>query len=113
MPEHQSQLDVEAIRGDFPILSRVINGNPLVYLDSTATSQKPKQVIDTLADFYRTSNANVHRGIYTLSEESTAAYEGARDKTAEFINASSSSEIIFTRNTTESLNLLALRVAGP
>ncbi len=107
MPDHPPQLDVEAIRGDFPILSRVINGNPIVYLDSTATSQKPKQVIDALADFYRTSNANVHRGIYTLSEESTAAYEGARDKTASFINAAEPAEIIFTRNTTESLNLLA------
>ncbi len=107
MPDHSSQLDVESIRGDFPILSRVINGNPIVYLDSTATSQKPKQVIDALADFYRTSNANVHRGIYTLSEESTAAYEGARDKTASFINAAEPAEIIFTRNTTESLNLLA------
>lgn len=107
MPDHPSQLDVEAIRGDFPILARIINGSPLVYLDSTATSQKPKQVIDALADFYRTSNANVHRGIYTLSEESTAAYEGTRAKTASFINAESSGEIIFTRNTTESLNLLA------
>ena len=107
MPDHPAQIDVEAVRGDFPILSRVINGSPIVYLDSTATSQKPKQVIDALADFYRTSNANVHRGIYTLSEESTAAYEGAREKTAAFINADSSSEIIFTRNTTESLNLIA------
>ena len=107
MSDQSSKLDVEAVRGDFPILSRVINGHPIVYLDSTATSQKPNQVIDALSDFYRTSNANVHRGIYTLSEESTAAYEGAREKTATFINAASTSEIIFTRNTTESLNLLA------
>ncbi len=107
MSENSSQVDVEAVRGDFPILSRVINGNSLVYLDSAATSQKPSQVIDALADFYRTSNANVHRGIYTLSEESTRAYETAREKTATFINAASSSEIIFTRNTTESLNLIA------
>ena len=107
MPDSGMSLDVEAVRGDFPILSRVINGSPLVYLDSTATSQKPSRVIDALADFYRTSNANVHRGIYTLAEESTAAYEGARAKTAAFINASSSDEIVFTRNTTESLNLIA------
>ena len=68
MPDSHSHLDAEAVRGDFPILSRIINGHAIVYLDSTATSQKPKQVIDALADFYRTSNANVHRGIYTLSE---------------------------------------------
>ncbi len=107
MSDPPKGLDVEAVRRDFPILSRVINDKPLVYLDSAATSQKPSRVIDALADFYRTSNANVHRGIYTLSEESTLAYETAREKTAAFINAASSAEIVFTRNTTESLNLIA------
>ena len=107
MADRSPRLDIDAIRGDFPILSRIIHGNPLTYLDSTATAQKPRQVIDTLVDFYSTTNANVHRGIYTLSEESTAAYEGAREKTASFINAASETEIVFTRNTTESLNLLA------
>jgi cysteine desulfurase/selenocysteine lyase len=100
-------LDVAAIRRDFPILSREIRGHPLVYLDSTATSQKPEVVIEALADFYRTSNANVHRGVYSLSEESTAAYELTRDKVANFVGASSSNQIVFTRNTTESLNLVA------
>ena len=107
MADRSPRLDIDAIREDFPILSRIIHGNPLTYLDSTATAQKPRQVIDTLVDFYSTTNANVHRGIYTLSEESTAAYEGAREKTASFINAASETEIVFTRNTTESLNLLA------
>ena len=107
MADRSPRLDIDAIRGDFPILSRIIHGNPLTYLDSTATAQKPRQVIDTLVNFYSTTNANVHRGIYTLSEESTAAYEGAREKTASFINAASETEIVFTRNTTESLNLLA------
>ena len=100
-------LDVDAIRRDFPILSRVIRGRPLVYLDSTATSQKPEVVIEALANFYRTSNANVHRGVYSLSEESTAAYESTRQKVSQFIGAESSDQIIFTRNTTESLNLVA------
>ena len=100
-------LNVEAVRRDFPIMSRRIHDKPLVYLDSAATSQKPAAVIDALADFYRTSNANVHRGIYTLSEESTLAYETAREKVASFIGASSTEEIVFTRNTTESINLIA------
>ena len=107
MTDLNSQLDVDAIRRDFPILARTVHGKPLVYLDSAATSQKPNHVIDTLANFYRTSNANVHRGIYTLSEEATLAYETAREKTSTFINAGDSSRIIFTRNTTESLNLVA------
>ncbi len=107
MTDLSSQLDVDAIRRDFPILARTVHGKPLVYLDSAATSQKPDHVIDTLANFYRTSNANVHRGIYTLSEEATLAYETAREKTSTFINAGDSSRIIFTRNTTESLNLVA------
>ena len=100
-------LDVEAIRRDFPILKRVVRGKPLVYLDNAATSQKPQSVIDALVDYYQTSNANIHRGIYALSEESTIAYEAARDKVAGFIGAASPESIIFTRNTTESINLVA------
>jgi cysteine desulfurase/selenocysteine lyase len=96
------------VRNDFPIFTRVIGGHPLVYLDNAATSQKPKQVIDAVASFSKISNANVHRGIYTLSEEATAMYEGVREKVAAFIHAKSPKEIIFTRNATESLNLVAL-----
>jgi cysteine desulfurase/selenocysteine lyase len=104
MPE----LEVLQIRKDFPILEREVRpGVPLVYLDSTATSQKPEAVIQAMDAFYRTSNANIHRGIHTLAEESTALYEGARQKVAKFINAASAREIIFTRNTTESINLVA------
>jgi cysteine desulfurase/selenocysteine lyase len=100
-------LDVQAIRKDFPILQREINGHPLTYLDSNATAQKPTVVIETLDRFYRTTNANVHRGIHWLSEEATALYEEARDKIAAFINARSRKEIIFTRGTTEAINLVA------
>jgi cysteine desulfurase/selenocysteine lyase len=100
-------LDVQAIRKDFPILQREINGHPLIYLDSNATAQKPAIVIETLGRFYRTTNANVHRGIHQLSEEATALYEGARDKIVAFINARSRKEIIFTRGTTEAINLVA------
>ena len=100
-------LDVERIRRDFPILERVINGHPLVYLDSAATSQKPRQVIDAVSDFYANHNANAHRGIYTLGEESTEAFEGARAKLARFFGAPDPRTIVFTRGTTESLNLVA------
>jgi len=100
--------DIRQIQSDFPILSRSIHGHPLVYLDNGATSQKPQQVIDTITSFLQTSNANVHRGIYTLSEEATEMYEGVREKVAQFIHARSSKEILFTRNATESLNLVAL-----
>ncbi len=100
-------LDVERIRRDFPILERVINGHPLVYLDSAATSQKPRQVIEAVSDFYANHNANAHRGIYTLGEESTEAFEGARAKLARFFGAPDPRTIVFTRGTTESLNLVA------
>ncbi len=99
--------DVKTIRQDFPILDQEVNGKPMVYLDSAATSQKPLKVIETLDDFYRRYNANVHRGIYKISEMASDAYEGARKKTARFINANSWREIIFTRNATESINLVA------
>ncbi len=96
------------LKTDFPVLGRKIhNSFPLVYLDSAATSQKPTSVIETMADYYRKMNANIHRGVHTLAEEATAAYETARLKVAEFIGATTSQEIIFTRNTTESINLVA------
>ena len=102
-----SGLDPVALRGDFPILEQVIHGNPLVYLDSASTSQKPRVVIDAVADYYRDYNANVHRGIYTIGEKATAAYEAARVQTARFINAPDSHEVVFTRNATEAINLVA------
>ena len=101
-------LNVTEIRKDFPILQRETrNGVRVVYLDSTATSQKPAQVIEAMDDYYRRSNANIHRGVHTLAEEATSMYEGAREKAARFIHAASSREIIYTRNTTESINLVA------
>ena len=101
-------LDVAKIRSDFPILSRQVKpGVEVVYLDSTATTQKPVQVIKAMDEYYRNSNANIHRGIHVLAEEATAMYEEARGKIAKFINAPSPRQIIFTRNTTESINLVA------
>ena len=100
-------LDIAAIRADFPILSREVRGRPLVYLDNAATTQKPRQVIEALTHYYSNTNANIHRGLHTLAEEATAAYEATRSKTADFIGAAHPQEIVFTRNTTESLNLLA------
>lgn len=100
--------DINKIRKDFPILERKTdNDKRIVYLDSTATSQKPQQVIDAMNNYYQKSNANIHRGVHTLAEEATAMYEGAREKIAKFINAKTSREIIYTRNTTESINLVA------
>lgn len=95
------------IRKDFPILSRQVHGKPLVYLDSTASSQKPYQVIEAMSAYYETTHANVHRGVYEISEEATAKMEKARVKVARFIKARQSKQIIFTRNTTESINLVA------
>lgn len=102
-----SSLDPEALRRDFPILEREINGHPLIYLDSAATSQKPRAVIDAMDTYYRDYNANVHRGIYTIGEQATAAYEAARVTIARFINAPDSHEIVFTRNATEAINLVS------
>ena len=99
--------DIAQIRADFPILDQQAHGQPLIYLDSTATAQKPRQVIEAQARYYRQDNANVHRGIHTLAERATAEYEKARLKVARFINAASSKEIVFVRNTTEGLNLVA------
>lgn len=102
-----SKRSLSDIRQDFPILSRQVHGKPLVYLDSTASSQKPTAVIEAMNDYYRNYNANVHRGVYEISEEATAAMEKARVKVARFINARHSKQLIFTRNTTESINLVA------
>ncbi|HEM6404059.1 TPA: cysteine desulfurase [Streptococcus suis] len=100
-------MDFERIRKDFPILDQVVNDESLVYLDNAATTQKPQQVLDVLADYYQKDNANVHRGVHTLSERATARYEAARQKVADFIQAKSSKEILFTRGTTTSLNWVA------
>ena len=102
-------MDVGQIRMDFPILRREVHpGVPLIYLDSTATTQKPVQVIQAMDDYYKQYNANVHRGVHTLAEEATAAYEAARQRVADFIHAPYAKEIIFTRNTTEAINLVVL-----
>lgn len=98
---------LSAIRADFPTLSATVHGEPLVYLDNAATSQKPLAVIKRIEDYYRNENANVHRGVHSLSQIATDAYEGAREKIAEFIGATSSREVIFTKGTTESVNLIA------
>ena len=99
--------NVNKIRNDFPILKQQVNGCPLVYLDNGATSQKPQSVIDAIVNYYSTTNSNVHRGVHTMSQQATDGYEGARAKVRQFINASDEREIIFTRNTTEGINLVA------
>ena len=100
-------LDVQKIRRDFPMLESRMNGHPLVYLDNAATTQKPRQVIDRMTQFLRSEYATVHRGIYTFSQESTAACDQAREKCRAFLNAEKSSEIIFVRGATEAVNLVA------
>lgn len=103
----QERALAETLRSDFPILNQEVNEHPLVYLDNAATSQKPLAVLDAIQDYYRRDNANVHRGVHTLSGRATDAYEGARNKIAAFVNASSRQEIVFTRNATEAINLVA------
>ncbi len=105
--EKNIALDVQKVRKDFPILSRKVNGKPLIYFDSGATAQKPKQVIDAITKYYSEQNANIHRGVHTLSQEVTMAYENARETIQKHLNAKYSHEIIFTRGTTESINLVA------
>lgn len=100
-------LDVSSIKKDFPLLDQPEGGGPLVYLDSAATSQKPRQVIEATSRYYETVNANVHRGVYRIAEEATAQFEAARAKVASFIGAASTREVVFTKNATESLNLVA------
>lgn len=102
-----TQIEVNQIRKDFPILLRRINGKPLVYFDNAATTQKPSSVITSISEYYTTYNANIHRAVYQIAEEATNAFETTRDKVSSFINAHSREEIIFTRNTTESINLVA------
>ena len=99
--------DINKVRDDFPILKQWINGNRLVYLDNGATSQKPQSMIDAIVNYYTTTNSNVHRGVHTMSQQATDNYEGARGKVRQFINAGDDKEIIFTRNTTEGINLVA------
>src|SRR6267143_2004406 len=96
-----------ALRKDFPILDQKVHGKPLIYFDNAATSQKPRKVIDALVHYYEHDNSNVHRGIHELSNRATAGFEAARTRAAKFINAKSSDEIIFTRGTTEGINLIA------
>jgi len=99
--------DVTALRAEFPALAQQVHGKPLVYLDNAATTQKPRAVLDALRHYYERDNANVHRGVHTLSERATEAYEGARERVRAFVNATSVREIVFTRNATESINLVA------
>ena len=103
----ENRLDPYKIREDFPILKRKINDNPLIYFDNAATTQKPKQVIDAINEFYKNHNANVHRGVHTLSQEASELYEDAHEEVAKFINADSMEEIVFVRGTTEAINLVA------
>jgi cysteine desulfurase/selenocysteine lyase len=101
------KMDIEKIRADFPVLHQEVNGKPLVYLDNGATTQKPQVVIDAIANYYRTTNSNVHRGAHTLSDQATQMFEDARTTMQKFLNAAKSEEIIWTRGTTESINLVA------
>ena len=107
MEAKTSILDVELIRSEFPILSRQVNGHPLVYLDNGATSQKPQSVISAISKYYTYENSNIHRGIHTLSQEATTAYEESRTTVQRFINAKHTHEVIFTSGTTGSINLIA------
>lgn len=104
---NETAFDVMRIREDFPILKTLVRGKPLIYLDNAATTQKPQQVIDSLSEYYSSTNSNIHRGVHTLSEKATREFEEARVKVKKFINAASEKEIIFTRGTTESINLVA------
>jgi cysteine desulfurase/selenocysteine lyase len=103
----KSAFDVEKIRADFPILHQEVNGQPLVYLDNAATTQKPNAVIDAISDYYRNDNSNVHRGAHALADRATVKFEAAREKVAQFLNSPSTKQIIWTRGTTESINLVA------
>jgi cysteine desulfurase/selenocysteine lyase len=108
----KDQLDLTAIRKQFPVLDQSVNGNPLIYFDNAATTQKPLAVISEISRYYTEDNANIHRGIHTLAERATAAYENTRKSIAQFINANESEEIIFTKGTTDSINLVAHSLGG-
>jgi cysteine desulfurase/selenocysteine lyase len=103
----ETKLDVERVRADFPYLEELVNGRPVAFLDSAASTQKPRQVLDTMRDFYEHRYANVHRGVYRLAERATEGYEGAREKVRSFVNAPATREIVFTRSATEAINLVA------
>src|SRR2546430_9547026 len=107
LPSKPKKVDFAKIRSDFPILDQKVHGQPLIYFDNAATTQKPRVVLDALRRYYEKDNANVHRGIHELSNRATAAFEAARDRAARFINARSSAEIVFTSGTTEGINLVA------
>jgi cysteine desulfurase / selenocysteine lyase len=111
--EQRSSFDVLAVRGEFPILQRMVHGKPLAYLDNGASAQRPNAVIDAVDDYERHHHANIHRGVHTLSQEATALYETARDRLVRFINARSRHEVIFVRGTTEAINLVAQSYARP
>jgi cysteine desulfurase / selenocysteine lyase len=111
-PPVSPKLDVERLRADFPILGSEVNGHPLVYLDNAATTQKPTAVLDALQDYYRTGNANVHRGIHELSRRATDAFEGARERVARFLGSEDPAEVVWTRGTTEGINLVASSWGG-
>src|SRR6056297_1634492 len=102
-----SGFDAQAVRADFPILAQQVNDQPLVYLDNAATTQKPEAVIQAISDYYRTDNANVHRGVHALSDRATHAFEQARERVAGFINSATTREVIWTRGATEAINLVA------
>jgi len=107
VPGRRPAYDVARLRADFPVLSRRVNGRPLVYLDNAASSQQPTAVIEAVANYARAHHANVHRGVHTLSQEATALYEGARERVRRFIGAAKTEEIVFVRGTTEAINLVA------
>src|SRR6187401_1377237 len=109
----QAGFDVSRIREDFPILRQTVHGKPLVYLDNAATTQKPRAVLDAIARYYEEINSNVHRGVHRLSEEATQAYEAARERIRRFVGAGSVAEVVFTRGTTEAVNLVAQSFARP
>ena len=111
--DKERPLDVERLRGDFPILTQVVNGNPLVYLDNAATTQKPTAVIDSICDYYREYNSNIHRGVHTLSQKATDAYERARVRVMGFLGAGRPEEIIFVRGATEGINLVSQAYVRP
>ena len=108
----RDSLDWHSVRKDFPILSERVHARSLIYFDNAATTQKPRAVLDALRNYYEHNNANVHRGLHELSSRATEAYEGARQRVARYLNAASADEIIFTRGTTESINLVAQAWGG-
>ena len=107
-----NKFSIDEIRNQFPVLNQDINGYPLAYLDNAATTQKPQSVIDSITNYYSSYNSNIHRGIHTLAERATTAFENTRDKARVFVNAKEREEIIFTKGTTEGINLIATCISG-